>query len=296
MTLLKILAWMRGFLSRKSGLLRGNSAPSGGFGGGEKERPGFVPGRVVHGSGGGGGTRTPDLYSAIVALSQLSYAPRSEPRSVYGVEGRVVKGDWGGAVDRRHAGAYNRGASGGGNSVGRVPASQAGCRGFESRPPLQPHNHAKIGHSGPDGLDATTQQDTITGTVFPESSTGGRAVAGFRLLLTSWRRHLAAENKAPKTLETYTEAMTLFGRFLVERGMPSDPADITREHVEEFITHLLAQYKPATAANRYRALGTFFRWLVEEGEIAVSPMAKMRPPTVPEEPPAVLTEPNSAGC
>src|SRR5215211_6109711 len=24
----------------------------------------------------------------------------------------------------------------GGNSVGRVPASQAGCRGFESRPPL----------------------------------------------------------------------------------------------------------------------------------------------------------------
>jgi hypothetical protein len=26
-------------------------------------------------SGGGGGTRTPDLYSAIVALSQLSYAP-----------------------------------------------------------------------------------------------------------------------------------------------------------------------------------------------------------------------------
>ena len=28
-----------------------------------------------HVSGGGGGIRTPDLYSAIVALSQLSYAP-----------------------------------------------------------------------------------------------------------------------------------------------------------------------------------------------------------------------------
>ena len=30
---------------------------------------------VLHVSGGGGGIRTPDLYSAIVALSQLSYAP-----------------------------------------------------------------------------------------------------------------------------------------------------------------------------------------------------------------------------
>ena len=28
--------------------------------------------------GGGGGTRTPDLYSAIVALSQLSYAPAEQ--------------------------------------------------------------------------------------------------------------------------------------------------------------------------------------------------------------------------
>jgi site-specific recombinase XerD len=110
------------------------------------------------------------------------------------------------------------------------------------------------------------------------------------MLLASWRRHLAAENKSPKTLETYTEAMTLFGRFLAEHGMPSDPTAIGREHVEEFITHLLARYKPATAANRYRALGTFFRRLVEEGEIAVSPMAKMRSPTVPEEPPAVLTD------
>jgi hypothetical protein len=34
---------------------------------------------LILGSGGGGGTRTPDLYSAIVALSQLSYAPSRGP-------------------------------------------------------------------------------------------------------------------------------------------------------------------------------------------------------------------------
>jgi site-specific recombinase XerD len=138
------------------------------------------------------------------------------------------------------------------------------------------------------GSDATAHQDTITGEVFP--STSACISPTFTALLTSWRRHLAAENKSPKTLETYTEAMTIFGRFLAGRGMPSDPTAITREHVEEFISDLLERYKPATAANRYRALGTFFRWLVEEGEITVSPMAKMRPPTVPEEPPAVLSE------
>ncbi|MCD6032125.1 MAG: hypothetical protein K0S78_4307, partial [Thermomicrobiales bacterium] len=34
---------------------------------------------LILGSGGGGGIRTPDLYSAIVALSQLSYAPLRGP-------------------------------------------------------------------------------------------------------------------------------------------------------------------------------------------------------------------------
>src|SRR5829696_4920653 len=115
------------------------------------------------------------------------------------------------------------------------------------------------------GSTATTHQDTITGEVFlgPQAAVS----SAFTALLTSWRRHLAAENKSPRTLQTYSEALTLFGRFLVERGMPSDPTAISREHVEEFIAHLLARFKPATAANRFRALGTFFRWLVDEGEI-----------------------------
>src|SRR5215213_6285884 len=113
----------------------------------------------------------------------------------------------------------------GGNSVGRVPASQAGCRGFESRPPLPPHNHAKSGTIPNMSSDATTHQDTITGDV-----DFGRLTAisqAFTALLTSWRRHLAAENKSPRTLQTYSEALTLFGRFLVERGMPSDPTAIS---------------------------------------------------------------------
>lgn len=111
----------------------------------------------------------------------------------------------------------------------------------------------------------------------------------FRSYVLSWRRHLLAENKAPRTVQTYVESVNRFASFLAEQGMPTDPTLIAREHVEHFIADLLTRHKPATASNRFRALGTFFRWMLEEGEISASPMAKMKPPAVPETPPVVLT-------
>ncbi len=57
---------------------------------------------------------------------------------------------------------------------------------------------------------------------------------------------------------------------------------------EAFIEDQLARLKPAIAANRYRSLQQFFRWLVDEGELKESPMARMKPPTVPETPPPVI--------
>jgi site-specific recombinase XerD len=106
----------------------------------------------------------------------------------------------------------------------------------------------------------------------------------------SFARYLRAANVAPATLKTYAEAVRTLGRFLAERGMPTDVAIITREHVEAFITDQLERWRPATAANRYRGLQRFFAWLGEEGEIRVSPMARMKPPHVPEEPPPVLRD------
>jgi site-specific recombinase XerD len=47
---------------------------------------------------------------------------------------------------------------------------------------------------------------------------------------------------------------------------------------------------PATAANRFRALQAFFKWLVEDELLEVSPMAKMRQPHIPEQPVKVLSE------
>ncbi len=111
-------------------------------------------------------------------------------------------------------------------------------------------------------------------------------------LIASWRRHLVAQRMSPATLSTYSTSVRQLGRFLAGQGMPTTPTAITREHVESFVTDLLERWKPTTAHNRYRALGSFFRWLVDEGEIRVSPMERMKPPRLPETPPPVLREPD----
>ena len=70
--------------------------------------------------------------------------------------------------------------------------------------------------------------------------------------------------------------------------MPTQLDNVSREHVESFMEDLLGKWKPATTNNRYRGLQAYFGWLVEEGEIKVSPMVRMKPPRIPESPPDIL--------
>ncbi len=123
---------------------------------------------------------------------------------------------------------------------------------------------------------ASPAQDTATGDIAAN--------------LAAFGRSLRAGNRSPATVESYTTGVTQFDDYLAANGMPRTVAAIRREHVEAFIEDRLAKFRPATAANRYRSLQQFFRWLVDEGEITASPMVRMHPPHVPEEPPTVLDE------
>jgi site-specific recombinase XerD len=109
-------------------------------------------------------------------------------------------------------------------------------------------------------------------------------------LLPSFRRHLAAENKAPRTAQAYTEGVTRLHEYLVAQGMPTEVDKITREYVEGFLADQVTRLKASSARSRYASIRQFFRWLVEEGEIGESPLARMRPPAVPETPVPILTE------
>ena len=115
-------------------------------------------------------------------------------------------------------------------------------------------------------------------------------IADIDVLAQSFARHLRAGNRSPRTVTSYMESIGQLDRFLAHKGMPRDVSSIRREHVEAYIEDVLARYKPATAVVRFKSLQQYFRWLLEEGEITESPMARMRPPKVPHDPPAVLTQ------
>ena len=66
----------------------------------------------------------------------------------------------------------------------------------------------------------------------------------------SFRLHLRAENKAPKTIETYLDALDLFTTYVGDHGMPRDVGAIRREHIEAWLVALQeAGRSPATVNN-----------------------------------------------
>jgi site-specific recombinase XerD len=116
------------------------------------------------------------------------------------------------------------------------------------------------------------------------------AVDDLTVLLPDWRTHLRARNVAPSTIASYLTVGTNLLVWLTEQGMPTTASGIAREHLEAFLAALVDRVSPATVAKHYRSLQQLFRWLVEDGEIGHSPMERMRPPAVPEQPVDVFTD------
>lgn len=110
------------------------------------------------------------------------------------------------------------------------------------------------------------------------------------MLSRSFRRSLEAANRSPATIRIYTISVAQLAAFLESQGMPLVVANITREHVEEWMSDVLKRSAPASAETRYRGAKAFFDWLVEDGELKLSPMARMKRPQVPETPPPMLSD------
>lgn len=112
-----------------------------------------------------------------------------------------------------------------------------------------------------------------------------------RVEIPRFRTHLEAEQKSPRTIESYVESVGQLVDFLIASGMPQDPRAVRREHIEAFLADLTARGRSAaTAALRYRSLRVFWRWLADEDVIDDSPMAKMSAPKAAVHPVPVLDE------
>jgi site-specific recombinase XerD len=102
-------------------------------------------------------------------------------------------------------------------------------------------------------------------------------------LRESFALHLDA-TRAPKTARIYLDALDNLTRHLRAAGMPTTARSVRREHVESYIAARRNRVAPSTLSLEYRALQSFFKWLVEEDEIDRSPTEKMQAPKVPDSP------------
>jgi integrase/recombinase XerC len=100
-------------------------------------------------------------------------------------------------------------------------------------------------------------------------------------LLRSFERHLRAQNRSERTVGNYLESARLAEAFLEGRGKGLEEA--TQADLEEFLADILRRRSANTAATRYKVLRVLYRWLEEEEEFP-NPMARMKPPIIPEQP------------
>ena len=110
------------------------------------------------------------------------------------------------------------------------------------------------------------------------------------VLARSFRRSLEAANRSPATIRIYTIAVAQLADFLQSSGMPLVVASITREHIETWLADVLRRRSPGTAQTRWKGAKAFFDWLLEDGELKASPMARIKQPKVPETPPPMLSD------
>ena len=100
-------------------------------------------------------------------------------------------------------------------------------------------------------------------------------------LVRGFLLHVRAAGRAERTAATYAQNLTMLSHFSNEMGM-GEIEHLTREHLEHFLLWCREVRGNSWGGllHRYRSLSVFYNWLVEEGEIKVSPMAKMKPPRV----------------
>lgn len=127
-------------------------------------------------------------------------------------------------------------------------------------------------------------------TMMRDMKTATSDLGSLTALRRSWMTSLQARNLSEGTVRVYLASLDDFARYVTEHGMPSSAGSIRREHVEAWMADKQLSVRPATASIAYRALQQFWRWAVEEGEAEHSPMARMKPPTIPESPPPTIDD------
>ena len=117
-------------------------------------------------------------------------------------------------------------------------------------------------------------------------------------LLTDFRRHLTARNRAPRTIADYLKTGAMFVAWLTAEGRSTDAQKIRPSVIEAWLVFLAEKpcdnrtgktMSAASVAHHYRNLQQLFKYLVKDDILEKDPFAKLSPPAVPEHTVPVLT-------
>ena len=103
-------------------------------------------------------------------------------------------------------------------------------------------------------------------------------------LLASFRRHLRAASKAPRTIGVHSQSVRYFSRWLAEHDRPETLDELTRHAISAWLPELAETCQPSTVATRLRGMRRFCRWLVVEGEVDKAPTEGCEIATAPDKP------------
>ena len=113
-------------------------------------------------------------------------------------------------------------------------------------------------------------------TVLPGAEAAARAVDDDRALLYA---SAFLSGYRGRTREAYETALQQWGAWCAHRGV--HVLDVRRAHVQAYAGELVdAGRSPSTVGVKLSALGGFYRYLVDEGQLASSPAARVRRPRV----------------
>jgi site-specific recombinase XerD len=113
--------------------------------------------------------------------------------------------------------------------------------------------------------------------------------SGDDALVASWL--LSMHDKAAGTRTVYRSSLRGFTTWLRAEKPGVDLLHVTAADCRAHLTYLAAEGREGnTRRNRWTVLRSFYRWLVDEDELDVSPMAKVSQPKATAKPVDVLTE------
>jgi integrase/recombinase XerC len=113
-----------------------------------------------------------------------------------------------------------------------------------------------------------------------------------RPLVESWVRSLKASGKSQRTLENYAAAVRSVTVWSAETGHPLDPLVHDADQLRRYLGDQLGDEEVArgSAVLRYRCLQQWYKWLVDEGELDVSPLARLKAPRLTETVTPIINE------